>query len=86
MRLSAILLIVGLVALFGCRPDSPPGERSPGETLFRARCMTCHRLPKPQQKTEAEWADWLAGHRQKAGLNDTDLERILAYLSGPSGN
>ena len=77
------LLICGL-ALWGCQTESRSEERSPGEVTFRARCMTCHRLPDPQRMTDSQWSDWLDHHRAKAGLDDAELEQILAYLSRPT--
>ncbi len=66
----------------GCKPSGPAAEKSPGELAFKSKCQTCHRLPKPDAMSVAEWDAWLGEHRTKAGLSDSETRLILSYLAG----
>lgn len=86
MRLfsTVILALSATIIVVGCKPSSPAAERSPGEQAFQSRCQTCHRLPKPETKSVAEWEEWLGKHRTKAGLTDSETGLILGHLTGSS--
>jgi cytochrome c5 len=78
--LSLLLTII----VSGCKPSSPAAERSPGEQAFKSKCQTCHRLPKADTKSVAQWNEWLGKHRTKAGLSDSETGLILGHLTGSS--
>lgn len=86
MKLVWFLLIgLGLSCITGgCQSKGAAEERSPGEVAFRSRCQTCHRLPKPTDKTNQEWRTWLAEHRYKAGMSQAEVDTVLNYLAGDS--
>ena len=81
--LSSLCLCLVFLAV-GCGPKDSAEERSPGEAAFRSSCQSCHRLPKPTDKTEQEWVQWLDEHRSKAGLDVAETDTILSYLTGSS--
>lgn len=75
------LLILGVgLQVSSCGPGGVAAERSPGEVAFRNSCQSCHSLPKPSRKPDAEWPTLVARYGQKAKLNDEKIRQITEYL------
>ena len=62
--------------------DGVDSERSPGELVFRANCQSCHRLPKPKDKSDEQWPALVARYGAKAKLTDDKIALITDYLIG----
>lgn len=60
------------------KPDSP--EAIAGKVVFTAKCGTCHDLKNPGDFTAQKWISIVNEMGQKAKLNDTDKQNVLAYV------
>ena len=79
LRWSAALVVAALA--ISCTPKMEMTEtQSDGQRLFRNNCRTCHRLPKPKSKTDAEWPSLVARYGERAKLSVEQIELITAYL------
>ncbi len=59
------------------------GTRRPmsdGEKLFKAKCRSCHILPKPDKKLTDEWPVFLNEHSEEKEIKPEDLEKIIEFL------
>ena len=83
MKKPALQVFAALVgfAVTGCLGSGPAEERSPGESMFRANCQTCHSLPEPTMKTDSEWPALVARYGQRAKLSDEQITLIVDYLT-----
>jgi hypothetical protein len=57
-HMKKMLLIAGVVFIFGCavgRPTPIPGAGSPAATLYVEKCGPCHSVPHPRRHTFEEW-------------------------------
>jgi cytochrome c2 len=82
---SLILLATGLlIAAVSCGPSKSLTEQSPGERLFRARCSSCHALPKPADRRADEWPALVQRYGEKAKLGPDQIEEITEYLARSS--
>lgn len=75
----AALMVAALTV--SCGPKTEIAEsQSDGQKLFRASCRTCHRLPKPESKTDAEWPSLVNRYGERAKLSPEQIDLIIAYL------
>lgn len=66
----------------GCsRPALDRSGMTAGERLFRAKCRSCHVLPKPESMSDKGWAKFLEGHQGGSNLTKRNKESIAQYLS-----
>lgn len=84
MRLRALLTygapLLVLAVMVACGPSTTSESRSPGEAAFRRSCQSCHTLPRPSQKTDAEWPELVERYGQRANLSAEEIEQITAFL------
>lgn len=80
------LIIAGMLMLpFAALADEPAN----GESIFKAKCQTCHALnevqallmPKPPAERPAHLTRFLRGHPAK--LNEAEKKAVIAFLSRP---
>ncbi|MCK4573578.1 MAG: cytochrome c [candidate division Zixibacteria bacterium] len=85
MRLSRQLTALALgailaLALISCKGGAADENRSPGESVYRSRCQTCHALPKPVKMSDADWPGFIHDHAERAKLSAEQIDQVLTYL------
>lgn len=76
-----LMATIGMfVGLAGCSSGKLAEERSPGHVVFADNCQTCHRLPKPKDRTDSEWPVLVERYGQKAKLSAEQVRLIIEYL------
>jgi hypothetical protein len=53
---------------------------SEGRTLFARRCIECHTLPPLWHYTAEEWPRIVRSMADRAGLNSSERDAIIAYI------
>ena len=72
-------------------PSTPAGSRSPaegaakspevmGQSTYNAKCGRCHGLKVTTDYTVERWVSVMQVMAQKAHLDDTEKENVLAYV------
>ncbi len=51
-----------------------------GKTLYDNRCGSCHRLFKPAEFSEKDWAPILVSMQRKAKMTDEEIAMVQAYV------
>jgi len=82
--------IAGVFVALGLVPMLTGGsETKSGETVFEARCSTCHPTSRPlgETKTADEWRETVTRMQQHAAgqISDEERETIIQYLSEVRG-
>jgi hypothetical protein len=64
-------------------PDNGGGATD-GQSLFKAKCATCHALPDPASKTVEKWGVTVNRMIQvrRARISTTERDAIMQYLAG----
>lgn len=83
MRMLILLLGGFAVLAITCGPRDEHAEtQTEGERLFRANCQTCHRLPDPKSKSDADWPHFVQRYGERARLSESQIALITAHLQG----
>lgn len=56
-------------------------ELQQGHDVFQNHCGKCHKLPKPDSRTNPEWTKVLKKMAPKAKLTDDQAELVYKYLA-----
>ena len=82
MRKIALFLSL-CVLICGCVTSSTYVKSSSrGESLYRGKCRSCHRLISRDKHSAAKWADAVERYGSKIDLSDEEKAEILRYLTG----
>lgn len=74
-----LLIIAGILThCSGAKQSQKP--LTEGERLFKAKCRSCHTLPKPQKFDDAGWVPVVSKYGERAKLNDKQIKLIINYL------
>jgi hypothetical protein len=81
-------VVIGIVTLLflvsswiGCRKSDISESRTPGEKTFMTYCNSCHILPKPTDKTDAEWPLIVERYGARAKLSQDQINQIISHLT-----
>lgn len=77
---AALCLCLISFLFVSCQSSHNGAEVSPGEMTFKQNCQACHRLPKAEDNTDAEWPALVDRYGQKAKLSQTQIELITSWL------
>ncbi len=65
--------------LSGCSTSPGYSTMSPGQSLYSAKCSSCHRLIEPQAHSSSEWKYYVDKYGKK--LSSEDKRVMLEYLT-----
>lgn len=60
-------------------------EHAEGRALYERRCGTCHELYAPDEYPAAAWPRYVKRYGPRSGLNNTQREKVSAYLQAAAG-
>jgi hypothetical protein len=76
MRLSSLLILLGLFLLACATVPLRPGER-----LARAKCTACHLQPERGRFDRRGWTEVLDKHEESFPLTVQEREELLDWLA-----
>lgn len=80
MRIIAALL-TAYIFIAACTSVSKTKDTlHTGETLFRSRCSTCHRLPDQGRFESDQWIGFLKEHGKRSRLTESEVAEINTFI------
>jgi len=83
-RIAGFLIVAWSALALGCAtqgggPNVATGEpETYARELLRRRCQSCHRLPRPETKSERAWRDALTRMKRRVALPPADWDSLAA--------
>jgi len=74
----------GLLRVQASQPNLSLQDLEIGRRLYAAHCASCHRLHLPSELTLKAWEKIVPRMHEKAKLDDTKGDSIMAYLTALS--
>lgn len=68
------------------RPETSLAELDAGRTLYTRRCAGCHTLVDPRTITAGQWPAEVTEMRERAKLDDEQVETLVRYLVAVSSD
>ena len=91
MKLKNSYLLIIAIALYSCGPSKATIEKpeleklivkqNAGKEIYENNCAKCHGLTDPKRYSIQDWQPILKRMQAQARLQDTDMDKINAYLS-----
>ena len=88
MKYNTLIFIAGVTGILlqsylficGCSTSANSGDSadSPAETLYNAKCASCHRLLPPQDYTSYQWRLYVDKYGKK--MTEPEKKTVLNYL------
>jgi cytochrome c2 len=75
-----LIAVTSVAVTFGCSGSLAEEENSENGRLFAASCQSCHTLPSPTMKSDAEWPTLVNRYGERAKLSQEEIDRITVYL------
>lgn len=52
-----------------------------GQSIYQSKCADCHKLPRPGDYDQADWAHIIVKMSHKAHLSEEETTQVLAYVN-----
>jgi len=52
-----------------------------GQSIYQSKCVDCHKLPRPDDYTQADWVHIMIKMSRKAHLSEDETTRVLAFVN-----
>lgn len=52
-----------------------------GQSIYQSKCVDCHKLPRPGDYTQSDWAPIMVKMAHKAHLSEVEATQVLAFVN-----